>query len=311
MALSMWLTSRTLVEGDVAEDVAIEMHHAALVARFRQEIRDALEKASAGVRNDQLHAFEAAVDQMTQKCRPAGFVLLGALADPQDLAKPFRIDGRGHQQRNIANLAGPATLHHDPVEIEIRMLALDPPVPPGLDLGVDLLVQVRHRARADTGAPQRLRDVLDPADRNPRQIHLDQRFLDRALPPTIALDDRCLEGLAPQLGNLEVHFPGHGVQRTLVAAGPGILPALAAFVTPCTTKSIGFGIQQCVEGLFDRATHHLAEMVPDPSFINLDDLAHRLQSIVVTHGFDPSSVYGKPAILKVRKILYVILIIDP
>ena len=48
---------------------------------------------------------------------------------------------------------------------------------------------------------------------------------------------------------------------------------------PCTAKSIGFGIQQCVEGLFDRATHHLAEMVPDPSFISLDDLAHRLQSI--------------------------------
>jgi len=64
----------------------------------------------------------------------------------------------------VADLAGPATLHHDPVEIEIRMLALDPPVPPSLDLGVDLLVQVGHRARADTGAPQRLGDVLDPAD---------------------------------------------------------------------------------------------------------------------------------------------------
>jgi len=34
---------------DGAEDIAIEMHHAALVARFRQEIRDALDKASAGV----------------------------------------------------------------------------------------------------------------------------------------------------------------------------------------------------------------------------------------------------------------------
>jgi hypothetical protein len=40
---------------------------AALVARLRQEIGDALDKASAGVGNDQLHAFEAAVDQMAQK----------------------------------------------------------------------------------------------------------------------------------------------------------------------------------------------------------------------------------------------------
>ena len=266
------------------------MYHAALVARLRQEIRDALDKAPAGVGNDQLHALEAAVDQMTQKRRPAGFVLLGALADPQDLAKSFRIDGRGHQQRNIADLAGPAALHDDAVEVEIRMLALDPPVPPGLDLGVDLLVQVRHCARADTGAPQRLGDVLDPADRNPRQIHLDQRFLDRTLPPAVALDDRCLKGLAPQLRNLEVHFPGHGVQRALIATGPGILPTLAAFITSCTTKPISFRIQQRVEGFLNRSTHHLAEMIPDTGFINLDDLAHRLQSIVFTHCFDPSSV---------------------
>jgi hypothetical protein len=51
----------------VAENIAAEMHHAALVARLRQKIRDALDKAPAGVGNDQLHAFEAAVDQMTQK----------------------------------------------------------------------------------------------------------------------------------------------------------------------------------------------------------------------------------------------------
>jgi hypothetical protein len=76
---------------EVAEDVAIEMHHAALVARLPQEVRDALDKATpAGVGNDQLHALQAAVDQMTQKRRAAGFVLLGALADAQDLAKSFR-----------------------------------------------------------------------------------------------------------------------------------------------------------------------------------------------------------------------------
>ena len=75
----------------VAEDVAVKMYHAALVARLRQEIRDALDKAPAGVGNNQLDALEAAVDQMAQKRGPAGFALLGALADPQDLAKSFRI----------------------------------------------------------------------------------------------------------------------------------------------------------------------------------------------------------------------------
>jgi len=75
------------------------------------------------------------------------------------------------------------------------------------------------------------------------------------------------------------------VQRAFVAAGPGILPALSAFVKP-----IRFRVQQGVEGLLNRPTNHLAEMIPDPGFINLDDLAHRLQSIVFTHCFDPSSV---------------------
>src|SRR6476620_530339 len=39
--------------------VVIEMHHGALVARLRQEIRDALDKASAGVGNGQLYDLEA------------------------------------------------------------------------------------------------------------------------------------------------------------------------------------------------------------------------------------------------------------
>jgi len=58
-----------------------------------------------------------------------------ALAEAEDLAKSFRVDRAGHQERDIANLAGPAALHHDAVEIKIRMLTFDPPVPPGLDLG--------------------------------------------------------------------------------------------------------------------------------------------------------------------------------
>ena len=49
------------------------------------------------------------------------------------------------------------------------------------------------------GAPQCFGDVLDPAYRDPGQIHLDQSLLDRALAPPVALDDRRLEGLRPEL----------------------------------------------------------------------------------------------------------------
>ena len=70
------------------------------------------------------------------------------------------------------------------------MLAFDAAVPPSLDLGVDLLVEVRHRARAHPRAPQGFGDVLHALHRDARQIHLDQRFLDRALPAAVPLDDR-------------------------------------------------------------------------------------------------------------------------
>ena len=93
------------------------------------------------------------------------------------------------------------------------MLALDRPVPPGFDLGVDLLVEVRDRARAHPRAPQRLGDVLDPAHRDPGEIHLDQRLLDRALPATVALDDSRLEGLPPELRNLQADLAGPCLQR--------------------------------------------------------------------------------------------------
>jgi hypothetical protein len=138
----------------------VEMHHAALPSRLGQMLRGALRQAAAGIGNDQLHPLEAAIDQVSQKRRPARFVLLGALADAENLPKALRIDGAGHQQRDIAHFASPTALHYDAVEIEIRMLAFDAPVPPSLDLGVNLLVEVRHRARAHPRAPEGLRNVL-------------------------------------------------------------------------------------------------------------------------------------------------------
>src|SRR5271168_2558988 len=182
------------------------------------------------------------------------------------------------------------------------MLAFDAAVPPGLDLGVDLLVEVRHRARAHPRAPQGFGNVLNPTHRNPRQIHLDQRLLNRALPPAVAFYDRRLEGLPAQLGNLEVHFTGAGLQRSLVAASPSVLAGLTALVTACAAKLVCLGIQHRVQRVFHRVTNQLAKMVPDTGVIDLDHLTHRL---LVTHRLLLHST-KKPSLPKVRKILYVI-----
>ena len=48
----------------VAEDVPVEMNHAALPARLRQILCGALHQAAAGIGNDELHAIEPTIDQV-------------------------------------------------------------------------------------------------------------------------------------------------------------------------------------------------------------------------------------------------------
>ena len=126
---------------------------------------------------------------------------------------------------------------------------------------------------AHPGAPQRLGDVLDSTNRYPGQIHLDQGLLHRTLPPPIALDDRRLEGLHPQLRNLQRHLAGLGLQLALVAARPLIAPCLRALVTFCVAQPIGLGFQHRVQRLLDRAPDDAPKMIPYPFVIDPDHVA--------------------------------------
>jgi hypothetical protein len=67
----------------MAEDVAIEVHHAALPAGFGKELGGALDQAQASLRDDQLDALQAALLEMGQEGAPAGLVLLGAFDDAE------------------------------------------------------------------------------------------------------------------------------------------------------------------------------------------------------------------------------------
>ncbi len=109
------------------------------------------------------------------------------------------------------------------------MRALDRTVPRVLDLGIDLFIEVRYRARADPRAPQGLRNILHPAHRNACQIHLDQRLLERTLPALAALSDRCLKRLPAQLRYLQPDIAGFGVKRSVIAC-PHILARLTALI---------------------------------------------------------------------------------
>ena len=63
------------------------MNHAALPLCVWQILSSALHQAAAGIRDDEPHALEAAIDQVAQERRPPGLVLLGTFADAQNLPK--------------------------------------------------------------------------------------------------------------------------------------------------------------------------------------------------------------------------------
>src|SRR6516225_7751994 len=169
IALSMAAISRTLVEGTWLKMLRYQctMHLC----------QAASGKNSAALSASPIQASEVIsrtpFNPRSLRClRNALQPVLSSFA-PLANAKNFPITALVHtdrnQQRDVAHLAGPAALEHDAVEINIRVLALDRTIAPGLDRPVDLLVEVRHRRRRHPRAPQCLRDVLDPAHRYPGQ----------------------------------------------------------------------------------------------------------------------------------------------
>jgi len=74
---------------------------------------------------------------------------LGGWQNPKTLV----IHGHCPQQRDVPHFAAPVPFQSQAIQIHIRVVAFDRLVAPGLDLRVDLLVQLAHRARADARAP--------------------------------------------------------------------------------------------------------------------------------------------------------------
>ncbi len=163
------------------------------------------------------------------------------------------------------------------------MRSRDRPIAPGFDRGIDLLVQIRHRARAYPRAPQRLGDVFHTAHRDARQIHLDQRLFDRGFSAPIALDDRRLEGLPAQLRHLQLDLAGLGLEIACVVSRPRVLPAFAALITLRPAELVRFRVEHRIQRFLDRAAHHLTQVITDPTLVNLDHLAHRLAIRLIVH----------------------------
>src|SRR5262249_56829676 len=141
---------------------------------FREALPQRLQQTQALVRGHQADAPQPPGLQVPQEGPPTGRVLLATLPHAQQFPVAVGVDAHRHQDRHVADLAAPGPLQPDAVEEDVGVLPLDGAVAPGLDAAVDLLVQLADRARTDPCTPQRLRNVLDTADRDARQGQLDQ-----------------------------------------------------------------------------------------------------------------------------------------
>jgi hypothetical protein len=137
------------------------------------------------------------------------------------------------------------------------------------------LAQSQFRRVGDKGSLGRPREIAaarnNPAHRNARQMHLDQRFLHRGLAPPGTFDDSRLERLLAKLQYLQPHFASLGLQLSLVLAGLGVALRCVRNVTHC--KPVRLGIQHRVQCLLDTAPDSTVQMVLNPLIVNRDDIA--------------------------------------
>ena len=116
-----------------------------------------------------------------------------SLRHADHLAAPVRPDADGHRHTHVLDRPAPRTLVPHAVHERIRVGLLQRALPPLVDPDIYFLQPVRQGLRWHTFTPQGLADVVDPTGGDTGQIHVDQRFLDRLLPPPVAFDNRRLE----------------------------------------------------------------------------------------------------------------------
>ena len=189
--------------GHNRENIAVEMHRAALIFGVWKHLAHGLQHPHALVADDELYAVQAASTKPLEETDPAGLVLLHALGGTQNLTKTVLIHGNCHQNCHIFVLSAPVAAQVDTVHVDIRIApAPQRAVAPVLDVNVGFLVQLADGGGRDL-APQCLGDVLHPAHGNARQIHLDEGLLHAAFPAAVPLDDGSLEGHALEPRHME------------------------------------------------------------------------------------------------------------
>ncbi len=216
------------------------MDNAALVFRVRKNLMDRLQHTAIPVTDDEPDAGKAPFFEPDKEVVPALVVFLHAFGSTEDLAITVLIDADRDKYGDVLDFAAPAALQVNTVYIDIGVFAGERAAAPLLDVFVGFLIEVADCTRGYTGSPQGLGDILDPADRNTGQVHLDQGFLNRGLTTAVTLNDGCFKLNALELWNMECDVAGSCCKVTVIMAKAITSAVTGTFVTLCVDKFIGF-----------------------------------------------------------------------
>ena len=235
------------------QDVPVKMEHASLPLRPGKTLRHRFHQSQALVAHHQTDSRQASADQMPKELQPTLLVLLYAFENSNDFTVSVGIHADRHQQRHLADFTTPSPLQPNPVQVQVRMLPLDPLVPPGFNLPVYLLILFADCGRTYPHPPKGFRDVLHASDADSGQVHLDQRLFHAGFQTLVPLYDLSLKWQRPQTRHLQGDFPGlvcnlrvyrFGMQLTGISARSGIHTIRASLVPLGPAKLLGLLIQE-------------------------------------------------------------------
>src|SRR6516225_10523577 len=133
------------------------------------------------IRDDQLDALEATLDQPFEKARPERFGLRRRDAETDDLAAALGRNSHGDYCGGRDDAAAVANLQVSRVEPQIGPFAVERAVEKDVYSLIDVLAQFRNLALRDAGPAHGLHQLIDAAGRHATDPglldHCDQRLL--------------------------------------------------------------------------------------------------------------------------------------
>ena len=207
-----------------------------------------------GVRDHQLHALEAALDQAPQERGPEGLGLARAEVQADDLAPPLGVDRHGDYGGDGDDPAAVADLQVGRVQPQVGPLAFQRAGEEGVHALVDVLAQLGDGALRDAGQAHRLHQLVHAPGRDAA----DPRLLDdgdqRLLAHLPGLEEGREVGALAQLRHPQLERAEPGVERALAEAVAVVQPLRAALVPPGADQAFHVALhQQLQHGFRDRA----------------------------------------------------------